>query len=122
MPPTRHSRRVQGKSLDQILSSGRARKPSKSSLAVFNASRPLPTVSNRGTGRRKAKRPLGASTPIAPTLVLTPVPKQTPRGSAINLNSTPSQATSLVIARSTTTPSQKGKRQATIPPFNPTNS
>ncbi|PMD59607.1 uncharacterized protein K444DRAFT_406644 [Hyaloscypha bicolor E] len=116
MPPTRHSKRVQGKSPDQILSSGRARKPPKSSLAAFDASRPPPTTSNRGTGRRKAKRRPGALSPISLALA----PEQIARGLTVDLNSIPLQVTSPVTASLTATPSKKGKNQAIIPPFDPT--
>ena len=116
MPPTRHSKRVQGKSPDQILSSGRARKPPKSSLAAFDALRPPPTTSNRGTGRRKAKRRPGALSPISLALA----PEQIARGSTVGLNSTPLQVTSPVTASSMATPSKKGKNQAIAPPFDPT--
>ena len=105
MPPTRHLKRIQGKSPDQILSSGRARKPPKSSLAAFDASRPPPTTSNHSTGRRKAKRRPGVLSPISLALA----PEQIARRLTVDLNSTPLQVTSPVIALLIATPSKKSK-------------
>ena len=82
MPPARRSKRVQGEAADPLSFTKRRYKPRTSSLAVFDVSRSLIKVSNRGKGYKRRLKPLDPPSPVLPT----PPSKSRARKMAIKIN------------------------------------
>ena len=117
MPPARRSKRVLGEAADQVSSTKRRYKPRTSSLAAFDASRPLQKQSRGRYGNRKQGKPSNPPSPILPS----PAPTSKARGTTIEINTSSPQPSSPITSSITATPftqiTKQARKQPLAPPF-----